>query len=159
MSDKKYFQDYIPGNICFGCGRDNHEGLKISSYWDGDEAICEFNSDPRYQGWKNIMNGGIIATLIDCHTMCTAAAHAYKLEDRDLGSMPQYKYATGTLTVKYLKPTPNNKPLTLKARVTEQKGKKSTIECEVYVDGVKTAEANVIGIRVYSSAEEKGIFT
>lgn len=155
----KYFQDYIPGNVCFGCGRDSHDGLQISSFWKGDDAICIYNSHDRYQGWKNIMNGGIIATLIDCHTMCTAAAHAYNMEERELGSLPIYKYATGTITVKYLKPTPNDKPVTLKARVTEQKGKKSTLECEVYVDGVKTAEAKVIGIRVYSSNEEKGIFS
>ena len=158
MAEKKYFQDYIPGNVCFGCGRDNHEGLSISSAWEADEAVCTFHSEEKYQGWENIMNGGVIATLIDCHTMCTAAAHAYKLEERELGSLPIYKYATGSLTVKYLKPTPNDKPVILKAKVTEQKGRKSTIECDVYVDGIKTAEATVIGIRVYTSDGEKSIF-
>lgn len=159
MSGKKYFQDHIPGNICFGCGRDNHEGLNISSYWEDKEAVCIYHSDDRFQGWKNIMNGGIIATLVDCHTMCTAAAHAYRLEKRELGTLPTYKYATGTLTVKYLKPTPNDKPVELRATVIEQKGKKSIIECAVYSEGVKTAEANVVGIRVFSSDQEKGVFT
>jgi len=140
-------------NVCFGCGNDNHEGLQIKSYWDGDVAICKWISQEKYHGWKNILNGGILATLIDCHTMCTASAYAYRIENRNLGSTPVYKYATGTLTVKYLKPTPNNKPIELKAQVTEQRGKVTTVSCEVYCEGIKTAEATVIAIRVFDSSK------
>lgn len=154
-NDSKYFQDHMPGNICYGCGRDNHFGLKIRSYWEGDEAICIWNSEEKYQGWKNILNGGVQATLIDCHSMCTAMAYAYRQEGRGLDSQPEYKYATGTMTIKYLKPTPNDKPIELRASVLEQKGKKTTVQCDVYVDGLKTAEANVIAIRVFDSSKEK----
>ena len=154
-NSSKYFQDHMPGNICYGCGQDNHFGLKIKSYWEGDESICIWNSEEKYQGWKNILNGGVQATLIDCHCMCTAMAYAYRQEDRGLDSKPEYKYATGTMTIKYLKPTPNNKPIELRALVLEQKGKKTTVQCDVYVDGLKTAEANVIAIRVFDSSKEK----
>lgn len=156
----KYFQDHMHGNICFGCGNFNNEGLQIKSYWDGDQTICKWHSDEKYQGWKNILNGGVLASVIDCHTMATASAHAYKLEGRTYGSKPDYKYATGTLTVKYLKPTPNDKEIELRAKVTEQRGKVSTIVCDVYADGIKTAEANVIAIRVVdSSVENDSVFT
>ena len=154
MSESKYFQDYLPENVCFGCG-DNHEGLQIKSYWEGEEAICEWKSKEVYCGWSNLMNGGIIATLIDCHCMGTAAAEAYKREDRPLNSLPEYRYATGTLSVKYLKPTPNTR-VRLCAKVTEVKGRKTVLSCSLYSEnGEKTAEADVVAIRVYDSSENK----
>lgn len=154
ITDRKYFQDHMAGNVCFGCGNDNHEGLQIKSYWEGDTAVCKWNSQEKYNGWKNVLHGGILASLIDCHTMCTAMAFAHKQEERELGTEPSYKYATGTLTVKYLKPTPNDKTIELRAQVTDQKGKVSTVECDVFVEGVKTAEATVIAIRVSDSSKE-----
>jgi len=88
-----YFQDYMPGNVCFGCGVDNPDGLQIKSYWDGDESVCNWESKPHHHGWPGLMHGGIISCIVDCHCMCTAMAHAYKVEDRVLGSEPHYKYA------------------------------------------------------------------
>lgn len=158
--EKDYFQNHMPGNVCFGCGTDNPNGLHIKSYWDGDEGICEWQAQPHHHGWPGLMNGGILASLVDCHCMCTAMAHAYKIEDRALDSEPHYKYATGTMTIKYLQPTSNDLPVLLKARVTEVKGKKTTLTCEAYSDGVITVRAEVIAIRVYDSSKEvKGVFT
>jgi len=152
-SEIEYFQDHMPGNVCFGCGSENHQGLQIKSYWDGDIAVCKWNSETKYHGWANLLNGGILATLIDCHCMGTAAAAAYKAENRSLDSEPVYRYATGTLTVKYLKPTPNDKTIEIRAKVIEIKGRKTTLSCEVFAEGVKTAEAEVIAIRVFDGSQ------
>lgn len=156
MEKNEYFQDHMPGNVCFGCGRDNHFGLQISSYWEGEEAVCIWNSEEKYQGWKGILNGGVLATLIDCHTMGTAMAATYKAENRRLGSEPEYRYATGTLTIKYLKPTSNLKAIELRAKVTEIKGRKVVMTCIAKSDGVVTAEADVIAIRVFDGSKDKG---
>ena len=153
MQEKKYFQDHMPGNVCFGCGRENHQGLKISSYWEGEESVCIWESQEKYQGWRGILNGGILATLIDCHTMCTAMAAAYQAENRDLDSEPLYRYATGTISVKFLKPTSNEKPIELRARVKEIKGRKIIMSCVALSEGVITAEAEVIAIRVFDSSK------
>lgn len=139
-------------NVCFGCGIKNPQGLHIKSRWEGEEAICNWASQEKYHGWADLLNGGIIATLIDCHCMCTAMAHAYKLEQRELDSLPEYRYATGTLSVKYLKPTPNTE-VVLRAKVIEVKNKKTVLKCEVFADGTKTAEADVIAIRVYDGSQ------
>lgn len=156
----KYFQDYMPGNICFGCGKAHPDGLNIKSYWDGDEAVCHWKSKEKYQGWKNLLNGGILASLVDCHCMCTSMAAAYDSENRGLDSQPEYRYATGTLNVKYLKPTPNDADIELRAKVTEIKGRKTVLTCEVFANGEKTAEAEVIGLRVFdSSKEDNGVFS
>jgi acyl-coenzyme A thioesterase PaaI-like protein len=154
VQNSPYFQDYMDGNICFGCGTHNHEGLQIKSHWEGEEMICVWHSEDRYQGWRNLLNGGVLATLIDCHCMATATSHAYQLENnRAWDTEPIYRYATGTLTVKYLKPTPNDQAITLRARILAVKGRKTTMACAVWVGGEQTAEAEVIAIRVYDSSE------
>ena len=152
---KTYFQDHMPGNVCFGCGKDNHKGLQINSYWDGEDSVCDWKSKKKYQGWKGIMNGGIIATLIDCHCMGTAAAATYKSENRELGSYPEYRYATGTMNIRYLKPTSNLEPVKLVATVKEIKGRKVTLECIVKSNDIITVSAEVIAIRVYDSSNIK----
>lgn len=150
---KDYFQDHMPENVCFGCGIQNPQGLQIKSYWEGEEAVLDWESEEKYHGWADLMNGGIMATLIDCHCMGAAMAYAYKVEDRSMDTHPEYRYATGTLNVKYLKPTPNRK-VQLRARITEVKGKKTVLWCDFYSDeGVKTAEAEVIAIRVFDGSQ------
>lgn len=153
MSKTDFFQDHMPENVCFGCGK-NHEGLNIKSFWEGEEAVCKWESEEKYHGWANLLNGGILATLVDCHCMGTAIAYAYKIEERDLDSKPVYRYATGTLSVKYLKPTPNDKTVELRAKVIEVKNRKTILKCEVFSSGILTAEADVVAIRVYDSSVE-----
>jgi acyl-coenzyme A thioesterase PaaI-like protein len=155
MNNSAYFQDHMPENVCFGCGH-NHEGLQIKSYWDGDVAVLRWTSEDKYHGWSDLMNGGIMATLIDCHCMGTAMADAYRRENRHLDSEPVYRYATGTLSIKYLKPTPNTE-VELRARVVEVKGRKTVLKCEFFSDkGEMTAEADVVAIRVFDSSQAEG---
>jgi acyl-coenzyme A thioesterase PaaI-like protein len=154
--EKQYFQHFMPGNVCFGCGVENPDGLQIKSYWDGDESVCIWQSQEKYHGWSNLLNGGILATLIDCHCMCTAMAAAYRAEGRGLGTDPEYRFATGTIQVKYLKPTPNNLPIELRATVVEIKGKKVTLSCDAFSQGIRTAEAHVIAIRVSDGSQAHG---
>ena len=144
----------MPDNICFGCGTANAEGLQIRSHWEGDESVCVWHSQPKYQGWPHVLNGGILASLIDCHCMGTAMAAAYRAEGRPLDSTPLYRYATGTLTVRYLLPTPNDGPIVLRAQVQEIKGRKTTLTCQVFAGGRQTASADVIAIRIEASQED-----
>jgi len=151
-----YFQDHMPGNICFGCGSMNPNGLQIKSYWEGDEGVCVWQPVPNYRGWENVTNGGILATIIDCHSMGTALAAAYRAEDRPMASDPIYRYATASISVRYLKPTPNDRPVTLRAKVIEVRGRKTRLSCQVSVDGQITAEAEVLGVRVIEGAPVEG---
>ena len=152
----EYFQDHMPNNVCFGCGELRPRGLQIKSHWEGDEAVCLWHSQPKYHGWENVINGGILATLIDCHCMGTALAAAYRAEGRPMGSDPIYRYATGTITVRYLLPTHNNRPILLRAQVIEMKGRKAKLRCRVVVEGQVTAEAEVVGIRVLEGQALEG---
>lgn len=155
MEQRTYFQDFMPGNICFGCGKEHPDGLRIKSYWEGEEAVCIWYSQEKYQGWKNVLNGGVLASIIDCHTMGTAMAAAYKAEGRALNTQPDYRYATGTLTIRYLKPTPNDQPITLRARISEVKGRKTTLTCKAWSGDMLTATADVIAIRVVDTSKSQ----
>ncbi len=150
-----FFQKYMPGDVCFGCGHSNDAGLKIKSYWDGDDCICIWQPEKKHQGWPDITCGGIIATLIDCHCMASAMATAIRNENRKLGSEPEYRFATGSLNIKYLKPTPIASPLILKAKVTDiRKQRIYTLHCDLFAAEKKTVEAEVTAFLVFSSQQE-----
>ena len=39
----------MPENVCFGCGVNNTEGLHVKSEWIGEESICTWQSEEKYQ--------------------------------------------------------------------------------------------------------------
>jgi acyl-coenzyme A thioesterase PaaI-like protein len=151
-----FFQKYMPGDVCFGCGHSNADGLQIKSYWEGDNCVCVWQPEKKHQGWPDITCGGILATLIDCHCMASAMATAIRNENRPLGSMPEYRFATGTLHIKYLKPTPSASLLTLSAKVIQVKDKRIyTLHCDLFAENIKTVEADITAFQVYSSDQKQ----
>ena len=144
------FQDQIRGNQCFGCGAENPEGLRIKSYWSGDEqSVCRFTPRGCHTAASaTILNGGIIATLIDCHSVCTAMAFAYRSENRAIGTAPDIWFATGQLSVRYLKPAPVSGPILLHARITAASGRRVELQAELAAGAEVCASAEVVAVRV-----------
>ena len=143
------FQEQSSVLHCHGCGADNEQGLQIRSYWDGDEAVCEWRPESHHCGGsKEIVNGGIIATLIDCHSLNLAIAHAYKSEGRPIGSSPKIGYVTGNLNVSYLRPTPIDETLRLRAKILKIEGRKTWVGCTLSAAGEIRAQGEVLGVRV-----------
>ncbi|HUW96592.1 MAG TPA: PaaI family thioesterase [Anaerolineae bacterium] len=95
-----------------------------------------------------MVNGGIIATLIDCHSACTAMAAAYEAEGREIGSEPHIWCATASLQVAYLRPTPVGEPISLRARVAEMGERKIVVTCSVAAGGEECAQGEVVAVRV-----------
>ncbi len=142
-------QDAIPHNHCWGCGTLNPRGLHIKSYAEGDGTVCRFQPSPDHMaGPTHVLNGGIIATVIDCHTICTAIAHAYRVAGRPLGSEPLIWCVTASLQVDYLAPTPIAGPVELRARVRESKGRKHVVECTLGAGGRVCARGETIAVEV-----------
>ncbi len=142
-------QDLIPENHCFGCGPLNAAGLGIKSYPEGDETVCTFRPSPHHMaGPTHVLNGGIIATVIDCHCVCTAIADAYRAAGRPIGSAPLVWCVTASLKVDYLAPTPIAAPVELRARVREAKGRKRVVDCELRAGGAVRARAEVVAVEV-----------
>jgi acyl-coenzyme A thioesterase PaaI-like protein len=150
-SGQPALQDAWPNGTCYGCGPANEKGLRIKSYWseDGSEVVCTFA--PRQEqnaGFENVMYGGLVASLMDCHSIWTAIAWTYRAEGREHGSPPAISYVTGSLNVRYLQPTPLDKPVVLRAKVAELHARKAIVEVAVYSGEVKTAEGTVTAVRV-----------
>ncbi len=143
------FQDQGSVEHCFGCGADNARGLQLKSYWEGEEAVATFEPAPHHCGWSpRVVCGGLVASLIDCHTCNLAIARLYRLEDRPIGSEPKIFCATAQLNVSLLKPTPIDQPLHLRARIKSVEGRKLWVDCEVTAAGQITARGQVLAIRL-----------
>jgi acyl-coenzyme A thioesterase PaaI-like protein len=148
MSDLS-FQDQGAVRYCYGCGADNQKGLQIKSYWTGEEAVATWTAQPHHCGGsKEIVNGGILASLIDCHSLNLAIAQAYRSEQRPIGSVPRIGYVTANLNIDYLKPAPLGQPLELRARIIKIEGRKAWVNCTVSAGGQVCARGEVLGVRV-----------
>lgn len=146
----KAFQDYYPENLshCYGCGRLNTHGHQIKTIWDGDETVTRFTPEPYHMAVPGFTYGGLIASLIDCHSTGTAAAAMYRSEGRDMDTLPPFRFVTGSLHVDYLKPTPINGTLEIRGRIKEIKGRKVVVETTVLADGVATARGEVVAVQM-----------
>jgi acyl-coenzyme A thioesterase PaaI-like protein len=147
------FQDYYPDHSahCFGCGRLNEHGHQIKSYWAGDESVCHFLPKPYYIAIPGFVYGGLLASLIDCHGTGTAAAAAYRAENRPMDTQPSLRYLTASLHVDYLKPTPLGIELEVRARVKAITGRKVVIEEWITAQGIVTVRGEVVAVRMPES--------
>jgi len=143
------FQDQGSVHHCHGCGAANERGLRIKSYWDGDEAVATWRAESHHcGGTRENLNGGIIASLIDCHSLNLAIAHAYRIEGRPIGSAPRIGYVTANLNVSYAKPAPIDVPIELRAKITKLEGRKAWVSCTLSAAGEVRARGEVLGVRV-----------
>ncbi|MDH2902346.1 MAG: PaaI family thioesterase [Actinomycetota bacterium] len=144
------FQDYYPEHLshCYGCGRLNDHGYRISTRWDGDESLTRFTPLEYHTAVPGFVYGGLLASLIDCHSTGTAAAAMYRSQSRAMDTLPPFRFVTGSLRVKFLRATPLGPELTIHGRVLEIKGRKVTIESTVSVEGAVTVQGEVIAIQM-----------
>lgn len=144
------FQDYYDESVahCYGCGRLNDAGLQIRSFWEGEEAVTRFRPRPYHTAIPGYVYGGLIASLIDCHSTGTAAAAAYRAEGREMDTEPPLRYVTASLHVDYLRPTPLDAELVVRARVKEIKGRKVVVTSSLYAGDVECARGEVVCVQL-----------
>jgi acyl-coenzyme A thioesterase PaaI-like protein len=146
------FQDYYPDDTahCYGCGRLNTVGLQLKSYWhkEGDESVARITPRSEHTAIPGFVYGGLIASIIDCHSTGTAAAAAYFAEGRPMDSDPPLRYVTASLQVDFLKPTPLGPELEVWARAVEIKGRKVVVESWVRVEGEITARGRTVCVQM-----------
>ena len=154
---EKAFQDYYENQYahCYGCGRLNEFGLQIKSFWDGDETVCIFEPKPFHTAIPGYVYGGLIASLIDCHSTGSAAAAGYRHENRPMDSEPGLRYLTASLHVDYLRPTPLGVPLEIRAQIKEIKGRKVVIHSSLRANGELCARGTIVCVQVPEYLIEK----
>ena len=146
------FQDQYPENVshCYGCGNLNTHGHQIKTVWEGDETVTRFQPESYHTSVPGFAYGGLIASLIDCHSTGTAAAAMYRQEGREMDTQPPFRFVTGSLHVDFLKPTPLVE-LELRGTVKEIKGRKVVVSTTVFANGVATARGEVVAVQMPES--------
>jgi acyl-coenzyme A thioesterase PaaI-like protein len=135
---------YGPETICFGCGPANERGLRIKSFVEGDAVVADVTPEPHHQAFPGAINGGIIGSLLDCHSNWTAAWHLSQM--RDDGRFPVT--VTADFHVKLRRPTPSGVPLHLEARVVESDDPRAVVEATLTAEGKVCATCRATFIAV-----------
>ncbi len=135
MSSAVALQDrYAPRSICFGCGPANTKGLQIKSFLalgqpaHLDETQMEFGPETHHEAFPGMVNGGIIGTLLDCHSNWTAA-HALM---KQFGQMEPPCTVTADFHVKLRAPTPSTQKILVRAWPLEIKSDRALIRAELF---------------------------
>ena len=122
---------YAPTSICYGCGPANEHGLRIRSIAHGDEVVADWTPAKHHEAFPGVLNGGIIGSLLDCHSNWTAAWHLMQRAGADHTPCT----VTADYHVKLLRPTPTDGPVHLVARVVDSTDDRATIEAELHAGG------------------------
>ncbi|NUT51265.1 MAG: PaaI family thioesterase, partial [Saccharothrix sp.] len=112
---------------CFGCGHANPDGLRLRSYpADDDSVTATFTPWPAHDNGLGFLNGGIICTVLDCHSAAAVMLVAERRGWRPLGDAA-LSYVTAGLDVRYLRPSPLADPVRLRAGVREASEAERTV--------------------------------
>ena len=146
-------QDLYPDEFshCYGCGRLNHNGLHIRTEWTGSEGTARFQPRPEHLAMPGYVYGGLLASLIDCHGIATAAAAAMQSAGLEPGVSPSPRYVTAALEVQFLKPTPSGVELLLRAQPTDVGERKVIVQVSVSVGGTETVRGRVVAVPLPAS--------
>ena len=113
----------FPGYNCFGCSPHNQAGLKMEFYKEGDEIVSTWTPDPDFEGFHDILHGGIQATMMD------------EIASWLVFVILETAGVTYQLKTKYRKPVRiSNGSITLRAKLVKQQRRVATMEV-ILMDG------------------------
>lgn len=131
-------------HYCFGCGRDNPHGLKLT-FIAGDEGEIWTDWVPsrENEGFTGLSHGGVISTVLD-EVMGWAVYH------KSIWAV------TAKLSVSFRKPVEIGVPTRATARITEEHGRKLQLVAELRrrSDGLLLAEADAVFVKVPQAQAE-----
>ncbi len=145
MTAEKSLQDtYFTAGICFGCGPANDAGLHVKSMVEGDEVVATWRAAKHHEAFPGMLAGGIIGTLLDCHSNWTAAHHLMRRAGADHPPCT----VTAEYHVKLQRPTPTDGPITLRARVVDSTDERATVEATLQAGGKVCATCRGVFVAV-----------
>lgn len=117
---------------CMACGTGDSLGLQFR-VGDGDTVSTTYQPDSRWQGYSNLLHGGMISTLLD-------AAMTHCLFRQGIEAV------TASLKVRFLEPVPCTIPLDIRAGLVKRRRHVYYLEAEIGVSGhvLALAEASFI---------------
>lgn len=132
-----------PNATCFGCGLANPKGLHLRSYAQDDVVVATFTPWPEHDNGLGYLNGGIIATLLDCHSGA-AVFHEADRQGWEAAAGLAFPFVTAGLDVRYLRPAPLTEPVELRAVIAAADESVITVDVQLVWDGKPRAEASTL---------------
>ena len=120
---------------CFVCGLDNGNGLKMKFFEDEPGKVSANITVPaHFQGYPGIVHGGIIAAMLD------------EVSGRTITNDEYSRWmVTASLSIRYRKPVPVEKPLHLVGILKNDSGLVARVRGEIFdEDGTLLAEAEAV---------------
>ena len=109
--------------------------MRIRSFPRGDEVVAEWRAEPQHEAYAGALNGGVVGTLLDCHSNWAATWHLMRRDGLDRAPCT----VTAEYAVKFLRPTPTQGPLRLVARVVEDRPDRAVVEGRLEAGGTVCA--------------------
>ncbi len=140
-------QDYYPEDFswCYGCGRLNVQGHHFRTRWNHNETVTAYEPQPEHIAIPGFVYGGLLASLVDCHSTGSAALALYRQAGHELGDLaPIPRCVTASLKVDYRKPTPLGVLLIAHGQIVETRARKVIVHTEVYAADALCVHAEAI---------------
>ena len=132
-----------PGLPCFGCGPANTKGLQLRSYPVDGAVTATFRPWPEHDNGLGFLNGGIISTVLDCHS---AAAVMWEADQHGWSPLAGalLPYVTAGLDVRFLRPSPLQDAVELTAQVSQASETEIHCDVELVWEGKTRAAATAV---------------
>ena len=147
MNKKSLQETYAPKGICFGCGCLNNHGLKIKSFINNNDIVCNWMPEKHHEAFPGVLNGGIIGSILDCHSNWAAAY--FLMINQKLRTTPCT--VTADYFIKLKRPTPSGSLLFLSAKLIKITGNIASIKASLVANGRVCATCTGTFVSVDSS--------
>jgi acyl-coenzyme A thioesterase PaaI-like protein len=122
---------FAPAGACFGCGPANEKGLRVKSRVEGDLVVADWTGSPHHEAFPGALCGGIVGTLLDCHSNWTAAWRLMSLAGADRPPCT----VTAEYAIQLRRPAPSSAPVRLVARAVEARSDRAVVEATLEAGG------------------------
>ena len=134
----------LEGYNCFGCSPHNHHGLRMQFFEEGEEIVSTWEPVRDYQGYHNVLNGGIQATLMD--EIASWVVYV-KLKTAGFTSRADVRYRKTVFT--------DGGAVTLRARCTAMRRNLADIEVRLFDSGNTLCAEGLFTYFTYSAEKAR----
>ncbi len=125
FDDESFVVDRAAVGNCFGCGQQNHQGLRLRfRRLEGGGVETRVRVAAHFCGVDTIVHGGIQATILD--EVCGVAAQLALPEDASRSPV-----VTAELALRFRRAVPLDAEVVARARVVEVPGRSFHVEGEI----------------------------
>ena len=133
----------FPTLRCFGCGPANAKGLRLRSFPAEGSVVAVFTPWPEHDNGLGYLNGGIIATVLDCHSAAVVLLEAERHNWTATAGAP-LPYVTAGLDLRYLRPSPLGEMVELRGVVVSANESVIVADVELLWEGKTRAAATAL---------------